>query len=60
MVFLREPLERLSMNEQMGDNLYKSEQKFNTILYALMLKPFLAENGTCLAYSCSSAGESYG
>ena len=26
MVFLREPLERLSMNEQMGDNLYKSEQ----------------------------------
>ena len=34
--------------------------KFNTVLYALMFKPFLAENGTSLAYSCSSAGESYG
>ena len=36
--------------------------KFNTVLHALMCKPFLAENGTSLAYmySCSSAGESYG
>ena len=31
------------------------------VLYALMCKPFLAENGTSLVYmySCSSAGESY-
>ena len=47
--------------------MYVYHIKFNTVLYALMCKPFLAENGTSLAYddrctlySGSSAGESYG
>ena len=34
--------------------------KYNAVFYALMCKPFLAENGTSLAYSRSSPGESYG